>query len=82
MSEPEQRGPGIPSEAIAAGLILAAVALGFAIAPRIVHWAGGIESGVGFFVAVLLAIVLGGGFIGVFWLRGRARRKADQRDAA
>ena len=77
MNDSEPRGPRIPSEAIAAGLILSALALGFALAPRIVGAAGGIESGLGFFVAVLLAVLLGGGFIGVFWLRGRARRKAD-----
>ena len=79
---PRPSGPRIPSEAIAAGVILAAVALGFAVAPRIVAWADGISPGAGFWVAMLLAAILGGGFIGVFWLRGRARRKADQRETA
>ena len=69
--------PRVPPEAIAAGLILAAVALGFAVAPSIVAWADGVSPGLGFWVGLLLAIALGGGFIGVFWLRGRARRKAE-----
>ena len=71
---PPPSGPRVPPEAIAAGLILAAVALGFAVAPRIVAWADGVSPGLGFWAAVALAVALGGGFIGVFWLRGRARR--------
>ena len=76
MSEPDDPSPSprVPSEAIAAGLILAAVALGFAVAPRIVAWADGIAPGLGFWVGIVLAVVLCGGFVGVFWLRGRARR--------
>ena len=71
-----ERGDGGSDRAapIAAGLILAALALGFAFAPRIVAWADGVSPGLGFPAAVVLAILLGGGFVAVFWLRGRARR--------
>ena len=65
---PDRRAP------VAAGLILAAVALGFAFAPSVVAWADGIRPGLGFPAAVVLAILLGGGFVAVFWLRGRAKR--------
>lgn len=62
------------SAPLAAGLILVAVALGFAVAPTIVAWADGIRPGLGFPAAVVLAVLLGGGFVAVFWLRGRSRR--------
>ena len=62
------------SAPIAAGLILAAVALAFVLAPRAVAWADGVRPGFGFPMAVVLFALIGGGFIGVFWLRGRARR--------
>ena len=62
------------SAPIAAGLILAAVALAFVLAPRAVAWADGVRPGLGFPMAVVLFALIGGGFIGVFWLRGRARR--------
>ena len=75
MSDPEP-SPRIPSEAIAAGLILAAVALAFAVAPSVVAWADGIRPGLGFWAAVAMSVVIGGGFIGVFWLRGRSRRSS------
>lgn len=75
-SRDQHRATGGDRQApIAAGLILAAVALGFAVAPRIVAWADGISPGLGFPAAVVLAVVLGGGFVAVFWLRGRARRR-------
>lgn len=60
--------------ALAAGLILAALALAFVMAPRIVAWADGVSPGLGFPMAVALFIAMGGGFVAVFWLRGRARR--------
>ena len=60
---------------VAAGLILAALALGFALAPRVVAWADGVRPGLGFPAAVVLAVLLGGGFVALFWLRGRARRR-------
>ena len=66
---------GDRSAPVAAGLILAAVALGFAFAPTVVAWADGIRPGLGFPAAVVLAVLLGGGFVAVFWLRGRARRR-------
>ena len=67
-------GGGERGAPIAAALILVAVALGFALAPRAVAWADGVRPGLGFPMAVVLAILLGGGFVAVFWLRGRARR--------
>ena len=67
-------GPADRRAPIAAGLILAALALGFAAAPTLVAWADGVRPGLGFPAAIVLAILLGGGFVAVFWLRGRARR--------
>ena len=62
------------SAPIAAGLILAAVALGFVLAPRVVAWADGVWFGSGIYVGALLAALLMLGFVGVFWLRARSRR--------
>ena len=60
--------------ALAAGLILAATALGFVLAPSVVAWADGIAPGAGIFAGAGLAVLLIGGFVAVFWLRSRARR--------
>ena len=70
----EANGEANASAPIAAGLILAAVALGFVLAPRIVAWADGVSPGLGFPAALVMFALLGGGFVAVFWLRGRARR--------
>ena len=74
MSAPEPDPSGNGRAALAAGLILAAVALGFAFAPRIVAWADGTSPGAGIWVGGALAVVLIGGFVGVFALRARSRR--------
>ena len=65
---------------IAAGLILAAVALIFVVSPRIVAWADGTTPGLGIYVGFALAALMMGGFVGVFWLRGRAGRDARSRE--
>ena len=62
---------------IAAGLILAAVALLFVVSPRIVAWADGSTPGLGIYVGFALAALMMGGFVGVFWLRGRSARDGD-----
>ena len=59
---------------VAAGLILAALALGFALAPSVVAWADGISPGLGIWAGAVMATILIGGFFAVFWLRARARR--------
>ena len=71
MDERNESGMGA---LVAAGLILAALALGFALAPRIVGWANAVSPTLGVFVAVAHAVVLIGGFFAVFWLRSRSRR--------
>ena len=61
------------SAPIAAGLILAGVALVFALGPRIVAWADGDTPGAGIWAGALWAMLLVGGFVAVFWFRGRSR---------
>ena len=75
----DERGDGGKGAPVAAGLILAALALGFALAPTIVAWADGVSPGLGFPAAIVLAVLLGGGFVAVFWLRGRSRRQGRSR---
>lgn len=71
MAEPDQSSVGA---LVAAGLILGALALGFAFAPKVVAWADGVSPGLGIWAGAGLAVLLIGGFFAVFWLRSRARR--------
>ena len=68
------KGGGDARATLAAGLILAAVAIGFALAPRVTAWADGISPGAGIFAGAAWAVLLIGGFVGIFWLRARGRR--------
>jgi len=65
-----ENGNQTRNNAIAAGIILAAVALGLFFMPSIVLGIGAYSPALGFAVGALIILA----FFGIFWLRSRYRK--------